>query len=80
MMITTFQLEADKLDSSILDSIKKAFKGKNIEIIISDTSVSETAEHLHKRMASLRKNKNTVSFSQEKFFKTYRKKIADASN
>ena len=79
-MITTFRLTADELNSSILKSIKEAFKGKNIEIIISDSPESTGADELLKRIENLKKNKNTISFSQEKFFKTYSKKIADASN
>jgi hypothetical protein len=79
-MITTYHLPADQLDLSILKSIKEAFKGKDIEIIISDTKGAESADVLLHRMDNLRKNKNIVNFTQEKFFKTYRKKIADASN
>jgi hypothetical protein len=79
-MITTFRLPADELDLDILKSIKKAFKGRDIEIIISDTSESAKSDELLKRIENLRKNKNVVQFTEEKFFKTYRKKIADASN
>ena len=79
-MVTTFNLPADDLDLSILKSIKEAFKGRDIEIIISDTNNAGKASILLQRMENLRENKNTVSFTQEKFFKTYRKKIADASN
>jgi hypothetical protein len=79
-MITTFRLPADELDLDILKSIKRAFKGKDIEIIISDTSESPKADELLKRIENLRNNKNVVQFTEEKFFKTYRKKIADASN
>ena len=78
-MITTFHLQVDQLDLSIVKSIKEAFKGRNIEIIVSDTKeAAERADTLRQRMASMRSNKNTVTFSQDKFFKTYRKKIADA--
>ena len=80
-MITTFHLPADQLDLSILKSIKEAFKGRDIEIIVSDTkAAADRTETLLQRMENLRGNKNTVTFSQEKFFKTYRKKIADATN
>ena len=80
-MITTFNLPADQLDSSILKSIKEAFKGRDIEIIVSDTKAAADRSYvLLKRMEKLKKDKNTVSFTQEKFFKTYRKKIADATN
>jgi len=41
---------------------------------------SEKVHALKKRIEHLRKDKNTVSFSQENFFKTYRKKIANASS
>ena len=79
-MITTFRLPADELDLDILKSIKRAFKGKDIEIIISDTSESSKSDELLKRIENLRNNKNVMQFTEEKFFKTYRKKIADASN
>jgi hypothetical protein len=79
-MVMTFQLSADELDLGILKSIKEAFKGKSIEIIISETQESLTWGDLMKRIENLRKNKNTVQFTQENFFKTYRKKIADSSN
>jgi hypothetical protein len=79
-MVTTYHLPADQLDLSILKSIKEAFKGKDIEIIISDVKDSANADELLRRIDNLRKDKNTISFTQEKFFKTYRKKIADASN
>jgi len=78
-MITTINLSADKLDLSILRSIKEAYKGKDIEIIISDKK-SDNAAILLKRINNLRKNKNTVNFTEENFFKTYRKKIAGATN
>jgi len=79
-MITTINLSADKLNLSILRSIKEAYKGKEIEIIITDTKESESTDILLKRMKNLRKNRNIVTFTQDNFFKTYQKKIADASN
>lgn len=79
-MITTFRIEADQLDKAILRSIKEAFKGKQIEIIISETESKSDSEALLKRIENLKKNKNTTVFEPSKFFKTYRKKIADAKN
>ena len=35
-MQVSYQLNSDELDSALLKSIKELFKGKNIEIIISD--------------------------------------------
>jgi len=77
-MITTYNLSADELDMSVLKSIKEAFKGKKIEIIISDST--SKGEVLEKRIKNLKSNKNTVSFSQNDFFKTYKKKISEATN
>ena len=79
-MITTFHVPADELNLSILKSIKEAFKGKNIEIIVSETRPEEKADILLRRMGNLKNDKNTVTFSQESFFKSYRKKVADAIN
>jgi len=79
-MITTINLPADKLSLSILKSIKEAYKGRDIEIIISDTKEPDPSAVLLNRIKNLKKNKNTVSFTAENFFKTYKKKIADASN
>ena len=79
-MITTFRLNADELDLAIIKSIKEAFKGKNIEIIVSDANSSAESKSLLKRIENLKKDKNTITFSEGNFFKTYRKKIADASN
>ena len=79
-MMTTFHLPAEELDLSILMSIKEAYKGKDIEIIISDTVTSDKSDELLNRIENMRKNKNTVSFTQTAFFKKYGKKIADVSN
>lgn len=79
-MITTFNLSADELDMSVLKSIKEAFKGKKIEIIISDTDVVSKENALDKRIKNLKADKSTVKFSEDTFFKTYRKKISEASN
>ena len=79
-MITTINLPAEELNSSIIKSIKEAYKGKNIEIIISDIKSSHKSDELLDRIENLRKNKHSVNFTQDNFFKTYKKKIADASN
>jgi hypothetical protein len=79
-MVTTFHLPVDQLELSILKSIGEAFKGKDIEIIISDTKGTVGDNELLRRMDNLRKDKNIINFTKGNFFKTYRKKIADASN
>lgn len=80
-MITTFHLPADELNLAIIKSIKEAFKGKNIEIIVSDTNeqVSKTSDLLA-RIENLRNDVNTVTFKPDEFFKTYKKKIANSIN
>ena len=80
-MITTFHLPADNLNLAILKSIKEAFKGKMIEIIVSDTNDAETTnDGLFARIENIKNNVNLVSFTEEEFFTKYRKKIADATN
>ena len=79
-MTTTFQLPADDLDVSILKSIKEAFTGRDIEIIISDENAANNAAILLTRIKNLRENKDTIDFTQEDFFRIYKRKIADASN
>ncbi len=54
-MITTINLSADKLNLSILNSIKEAYKGRDIEIIISDTKSSEQVDVLLHRIKNLKK-------------------------
>ncbi len=80
-MITTYHLYADNLNISIIKSIKEAFKGKTIEIIVSDTTDAEiTTDELIARINNIKNNVNTVSFTEEEFFTKYRKEIADATN
>lgn len=79
-MITTFNLSADELDISILRSIKEAFKEKKIEIIVSDVDFVSKEIALDKRIKNLKADKNTVKFSQDVFFKAYRKKVSEAAN
>jgi len=63
-MVTTFHLPADQLDLSILKSIKEAFKGRDIEIIVSDAKDNNGSDNvLLQRMENLRKDKNTVIFT-----------------
>lgn len=80
-MITTFYLPADELNLGILKSIKEAFKGKDIEIIVSDTKEQKTKiSDLQMRIDNLKNDKNTVTFNPDDFFRSYKKKLADAAN
>jgi hypothetical protein len=78
-MTITFQLQADELDQSIIKSIKQAYKGRSIEIIVSEQETNKE-DVLLERIKNIREDVNTVSFTQEDFFKTYRKKATHASD
>jgi signal recognition particle GTPase len=80
-MIITYHLSADKLDSSVIRSIKAAFKGREIDIIVSDANDrGHTVDELLARIENIKNVVNTVTFSQEDFFTNYGKKIADATD
>lgn len=80
-MITTFHLPADELNLGILNAIKEAFKGKDIEIIVSDAGGQKNdIGDLLMRIDNLKNGKNVVTFNPDEFFRSYKKKVADASN
>ena len=73
-MQTIYQINADELDQSILDSIKALFKHKEIEIVI--TERDETAyllrspanrEQLLSAVKDIEENRNLVIPNQEQF-------------
>jgi antitoxin YefM len=45
-MTTTYQLEANELDVSLIESIKAAYKDKKIEIEVFEVSDMDTTEYL----------------------------------
>jgi len=79
-MITTYRLEADLLDASILRAIKEAFKGKEIEIVIFDTESTADESLLLQRVRNLNNGVNTTKFEMQEFLSSYRQKIADAES
>jgi len=79
-MITTFRLDADDLNASILRSIKEAFKGREIEIVIFDADTNAAERKLLQRVRNLDGGVNTAEFDMQEFLNTYRQKIADAEN
>jgi antitoxin YefM len=73
-MQTIYQINADELDQSILDSIKALFKHKEIEIVISERD--ETAyllrspanrEKLLQAINDIEENRNIIVPDQEQF-------------
>ena len=45
-MTTTYELEANELDISLIESIKAAYKDKKIEIDVFEVSEMDTTEYL----------------------------------
>lgn len=73
-MQTIYQINADELDQTILESIKAQFKSKEIEITVSERD--ETAyllrspanrEHLLRVIADVEENRNIIVPDQEQF-------------
>lgn len=79
-MTTTYRLNEKELSDEIVHSIKKAFKGKEIEIIVSEVvdetdyllSTESNRKHLYKSIEDLEKGKGipmTLAELQEKYLK-----------
>lgn len=73
-MQTIYQINADELDESILESIKALFKHKDIEIVVFERD--ETAyllrsennrERLLKAVKDVEENRNIIVPNQEQF-------------
>jgi antitoxin YefM len=73
-MQTIYQINADEIDESLLDSIKAQFKHKEIEIVVSERD--ETAyllrspanrERLLRAIEDVEENRNIVVPNQEQF-------------
>jgi hypothetical protein len=79
-MITTYRLNEEELSDEIIDSIKKTFKGKEIEIIVSEVvddteyllSTDSNKKYIYKSIEDLEKGKGipmTLAQLQEKDLK-----------
>ncbi len=73
-MQTIYQINADELDQTILESIKTLFKNKEIEIVVSERD--ETAyllrspangEYLLRVIEDVEADRNVITPSQEQF-------------
>lgn len=73
-MQTIYQINADELDQSILESIKSLFKNKEIEIVVSERD--ETAyllrspanrERLLRSVKDVEENRNIIVPNQDQF-------------
>jgi antitoxin YefM len=71
---TIYRLHADELDSSLLESLKAAFKGKEIEIAVTEhdetaylLSTPANRERLLRSIANVEAGKNIVTPDQSLF-------------
>ena len=73
-MQTIYQINADEIDQSLLESIKAQFKNKEIEIIVSERDETEyllrspaNRERLLRAVGDVEANRNVVVPEQEQF-------------
>src|SRR6266702_4252629 len=73
-MFTIYRANADELDAQFLESLKTAFKHKQIEIAVSETDETEyllrspaNREHLLKALADVENNRNLAVPDQTPF-------------
>ncbi len=76
-MTTTYQLEANELDISLIESIKAAYKDKKIEIEVFEVGEMDTTEyllsspankeHLLRAIDDIENGRNIVVPDQEQF-------------
>ena len=73
-MYTTYRLKADELDMKLLESIKAAFKNKEIEITVSETDETEfllrfpaNMKYLYNAIDDVEHGRNIITPSQEQF-------------
>ena len=68
-MISTYRLNADELSAAFIQSLKKAYQHRDIEIIVQEVqdeteyllSSPANAEHLLQGLEDIKNNKNLVS-------------------
>jgi hypothetical protein len=63
-MLASYRIPADELNAQILKSIKSAFRGKEIEILVSEVDNSSV---LIDRIKQLKESKDIVSFTPDQF-------------
>jgi len=70
-MIATYKTNADVLDGKMIDSIKSAFSGKDIRIIVSEIPKNDilSNDELVRRIYEVNNDINVVKFNQEEFDK-----------
>lgn len=73
-MQTIYQINADEIDQSLLESIKAQFKNKEIEIVVSERDETEyllrspaNRERLLRAIGDVEANRNIIVPEQEQF-------------
>ena len=73
-MFTIYRANADELDGAFLESLKAAFRHKQIEIVVSETDETEyllrspaNRERLLRAVEDVRQNRNIVVPDQQAF-------------
>jgi antitoxin YefM len=73
-MFTIYHANADELDAQFLDSVKTAFKHKQVEITVSEADETEyllrspaNRQHLEKALADVASGRNIVVPEQRPF-------------
>jgi len=73
-MQTIYQINADEIDQSLLESIKAQFKNKEIEIVVTERDETEyllrspaNRQRLLRAIADVEANRNIVTPEQEQF-------------
>ena len=73
-MFTIYRANADDLDNEFLDSLKAAFKHKQVEIAVSETDETEyllrstvNRERLLKAVEDVENNRNLITPDQQSF-------------
>ena len=75
-MEAIYSLNSNELDINFIDSIKKAFKGKDINIIVTDNLIDqERAEELQNRLKSYKENPDNVLLLDSDFWEETRRKL-----
>ena len=75
-MEAIYSLNSNELDINFIDSIKKAFKGKDINIIVTDNLIDqERAEELQNRLKSYKENPDNVLVLDSDFWEETRNKL-----
>ena len=77
-MEAVYSLNSNELDINLINSIKEAFIGKDINIIVTDNSIDENrAKELHNRLKRYKDNPDECLVVDSNFWNNNRKKLVE---